>query len=437
MKSVFNTPTLQPPRRIPSPIIYEGDEKEDEDDYFFSPNEGDLDENGDIEDASPSSRGSELYYTPSISPASVRSADRSPAFMQTPVKHDRSNATQTPSSVSKSSHRTPKQQHQQRIPMIRTPGKVVSNAQRQMSDDAKSVHDAKIHSKWMSMLNNWGFTVMFRSGTLRRRLRRGIPPDLRPVAWHRLCDITAMKYRIPNPNEIDTSHVPKLVREDIEKDLDRTYPEHDLFSQNSIGQIELRKLLLWYAAIDPETHYCQGMSFVAGLLLTYFTTEEAFYSFKHCLSTMGLRCMYLPGLVDLQRRQYVLTQLGWHHMDELWQHLMDNGVQPMMYATEWFMTLFTRGFDFQLSTRVVEIFMFEGFKILYRVALTILNSMKSELLLGGFEEILRTIRIRSKTIDPQAIMVDSFSWKFTTSEIVKYENAYNDIMNEQKTATTL
>ena len=187
MKSVFNTPTLQPPRRIPSPIIYEGDENEDEDDYFFSPNEGDLDENGDIEDASPSSRGSELYYTPSISPASVRSADRSPAFMQTPVKHDRSNATQTPSSVSKSSHRTPKQQHQQRIPMIRTPGKVVSNAQRQMSDDAKSVHDAKIHSKWMSMLNNWGFTVMFRSGTLRRRLRRGIPPDLRPVAWHRLC----------------------------------------------------------------------------------------------------------------------------------------------------------------------------------------------------------------------------------------------------------
>lgn len=41
--------------------------------------------------------------------------------------------------------------------------------------------------------------------------------------------------------------------------------------------------------------------------------------------------------------------------------------------TGWVMTLFTRDFSFDLCTRVWEIFLNEGFKIVYRVALALLQ----------------------------------------------------------------
>jgi len=271
---------------------------------------------------------------------------------------------------------------------------------------------------------------MFRSSALKRRLRRGIPPHLRPIAWYRLSDIATLKTKFPDPQLIDVSQVSKQVLEDIEKDVDRTYPEHDLFTVEGSGQGALRNILVWYAAVDPDVEYCQGMSFVAGLLLTYFTAEEAFYCFYHCLWNMGLRQMYLPGLVDLQRRLHVLTQLGWVHIEPLWQHLTDNHVDPMMYATEWFMTLFCRGFDFALSTRVVEIFMFEGYKVIYRVALSILMSMEAPLMAADFEGILHIIRNCNKNMNPAQIMQDSYTWNFRTADLTRHENVYNKLQNE-------
>ena len=50
------------------------------------------------------------------------------------------------------------------------------------------------------------------------------------------------------------------------------------------GQTSLRRLLRWYAALDPEVGYCQGMGFIAGLFLTYMVEEHAFYTFYSVLT---------------------------------------------------------------------------------------------------------------------------------------------------------
>ena len=84
------------------------------------------------------------------------------------------------------------------------------------------------------------------------------------------------------------------------------------------------------------------MSFVAGRMLTAFEEDEAFYVFYHMLHAQKLRLMYLPGLQDLQRKLYVFTQLANKYIPTLWAHLLSEGVDCMMYATEWFMTLFCR-----------------------------------------------------------------------------------------------
>ncbi len=48
---------------------------------------------------------------------------------------------------------------------------------------------------------------------------------------------------------------------------------------NGQGQSALRRMLQAYAALDLECGYCQGMGFIAGLLLTYMIEEDAFSCF--------------------------------------------------------------------------------------------------------------------------------------------------------------
>ena len=43
------------------------------------------------------------------------------------------------------------------------------------------------------------------------------------------------------------------------------------------------------------------------------------------------------------------------------------------YATEWLLTMYCRGFSFDLVTRVWDIFFSEGYKIVYRVALALVK----------------------------------------------------------------
>ena len=78
----------------------------------------------------------------------------------------------------------------------------------------------------------------------------------------------------------------------IERDIDRTFPRHLQFEKEgegtSSGQEALRLLLQIYAKTDGEVGYCQGMAFIAGLLLTYMAEEDAFYCFSAALKVTSL-----------------------------------------------------------------------------------------------------------------------------------------------------
>jgi hypothetical protein len=54
------------------------------------------------------------------------------------------------------------------------------------------------------------------------------------------------------------------------------------------GQESLRQVLIWYASQDPEVGYCQGMGFIAALLLSYMVPEDAFYCFYAVLTVRPL-----------------------------------------------------------------------------------------------------------------------------------------------------
>lgn len=87
-----------------------------------------------------------------------------------------------------------------------------------------------------------------------------------------------------------------------------------------------------------------------------------------------LRLLYMPKLAETQKVLYVFEQLGKHHLGRLWRHLEAEGLHPTMFFTEWVMSMFCRGFAFDLVTRIWDIFISEGsFKIIYRVSLAIIK----------------------------------------------------------------
>jgi hypothetical protein len=79
--------------------------------------------------------------------------------------------------------------------------------------------------------------------------------------------------------------VPVRVHEDIEKDVYRTFPENALF-QTQAGRDALRRVLLAFAAYEPEIGYCQSLNFIAGTLLLFLTESDAFCVMAHLVQSV-------------------------------------------------------------------------------------------------------------------------------------------------------
>lgn len=113
---------------------------------------------------------------------------------------------------------------------------------------------------------------------------------------------------------------------DIEKDVGRTFPNaarycllvtsvlsvssakhkvlacyhNDRFA-TAAGQQSLLRVLRAYAVYDTEVGYCQGMNFLAGLLLTWMPSEAtAFGGLVVLMQQRMLRDLYKSDLAKLQ-----------------------------------------------------------------------------------------------------------------------------------------
>lgn len=81
----------------------------------------------------------------------------------------------------------------------------------------------------------------------------------------------------------------------------RTFPSHPYFAaQLGRGQLCLFNVLKAYSVLDEEVGYCQGLSFVAGILLMHMREAEAFDMLRFILYTLQVRTQYKPDMQKLQ-----------------------------------------------------------------------------------------------------------------------------------------
>jgi len=135
-----------------------------------------------------------------------------------------------------------------------------------------------------------------KSEVLTTRMRMGIPCALRGDVWFYLSGGKHfMVYAQSSPKlyrDLWMKEPDADVSRAIHKDLHRTMPDHP-FLNSSVGLEQLFRILIAYANFEPNVGYCQGMNFVAAVLLLHMTEEQAFWALHALIEVYGMRGFYI------------------------------------------------------------------------------------------------------------------------------------------------
>ncbi|XP_055687734.1 rab GTPase-activating protein 1-like isoform X2 [Lutzomyia longipalpis] len=223
-------------------------------------------------------------------------------------------------------------------------------------------------------------------------VRIGIPEALRGKLWQKLAKVEnhtelTEKYRLLITMETKCEAV-------IQRDIHRTYPAHRFFRDSGgFGQDALYKVSKAYAVYDSEVGYCQGLSYIAASLLLHMPEEEAFCVLVALMYNYGLRDLYKHGFESLRLRLYQLNRLIEDQLPRLHEHFAQIGVETHMFASQWFLTLFTARFPLYFVYHILDVFLLDGMPILFQVAMTLLSVYEQELRQLDFEGVLKYIRV--------------------------------------------
>ncbi|KAI4384938.1 hypothetical protein MLD38_003022 [Melastoma candidum] len=234
--------------------------------------------------------------------------------------------------------------------------------------------------------------------TLKRLIRKGIPPVLRPKVWFSLSGAAKKKSTVPESYYDDLTKAVEgkvtAATKQIDHDLPRTFPGHPWLDTPE-GHAALRRVLVGYSFRDSDVGYCQGLNYVAALLLLVMKTEEdAFWMLAVLLENVLVNDCYTTNLSGCHVEQRVFKDLLVKKCPRIATHLEAMDFDVSLVATEWFLCLFSKSLPSETTLRVWDILFYEGAKILFHVALAIFKMKEDALLLthhvGEVIDILQT-----------------------------------------------
>ncbi len=213
---------------------------------------------------------------------------------------------------------------------------------------------------WGDVMSNYQSVARNHPRQLSRAIQAGIPAALRGMMWQLMSSSKNEEMEIIYAYYLkQTSSHEKAIR----RDLNRTFPEQDYFQDGKgVGQENLYNVIKAYSLYDPEVGYCQGMQFVVGPLLLNMPDEEAFSTFVRLMKSYDLRGHFTPNMPALQLRLFQFDRLLEEMVPLLHRHLVRQGVKSSMYASQWFMTLFSYRFPLDLVYRILDSVFAEGWK---------------------------------------------------------------------------
>ncbi|XP_055800076.1 ecotropic viral integration site 5 protein homolog isoform X2 [Salvelinus fontinalis] len=284
---------------------------------------------------------------------------------------------------------------------------------------------------WGRIVNEWEDFRKKNEKQLKDLVRKGIPHHFRAIVWQLLCNAQNMPIKDQYSELLKmTSPCEKLIRRDIA----RTYPEHDFFKEDSLGQEVLFNVMKAYSLVDREVGYCQGSAFIVGLLLMQMPEEEAFCVFVKLMQDYRLRELFKPSMAELGLCMYQFEYMIQELLPDLHIHFQAQSFHTSMYASSWFLTIFLTSFPLPVATRIFDIFMLEGLEIVFRVGLAILQMNQAELIQLDMEGMLQYFqRIIPHQLEsgPDKVILAAYNVKYNAKKMKKLEKEYTTIKTKE------
>lgn len=265
--------------------------------------------------------------------------------------------------------------------------------------------------KWRKMIgtggSDWKQYYQKRAGKVKERVRKGIPNELRGIAWQLLTGSRDLMLR--NQGVYDRLLMDGKSPSEVEiiRDISRTFPNHIHYHQrHGLGQRQLYNVLKAYSVYDVQVGYVQGMGFIAGILLLYMCEEDTFWLMVALLKGIAhepLEGLFQHGLPLVQLSLYQFERVVKEMLPALGAHLDAEMVHPTMYASQWFITLFSYSLPFDIVLRIWDVFMLEGMKVIFRVGIALLAQQQDTLIKLPFERLVSALK---KNPDPGKASAD-------------------------------
>ena len=286
--------------------------------------------------------------------------------------------------------------------------------------------------KWIYMLQHYDIFSTKKYEKLKTRTRKGIPDNLRSNVWQLFAEMK--KYKITGIFEkLSLQKLDPDTEDTILKDLDRTYPSCQLFSDRyGKGQRDLFKVLSCFCLYEKKIGYVQGISFITALFLTYMDEESSFFMLISLMEKYNMKNIYSPGFPDLKKIFYVLLNLEKKFVPNVYNILKRDEILPSLYASEWFICLFSKDLSFNLLVRIFDTFLLEGFKVIYRFALAILKIKENYFLeCKNANDTLKIVRMTFNKIDIDYFFSIAFGFSLSKNLIKKLEIEFEENKDDE------
>lgn len=299
---------------------------------------------------------------------------------------------------------------------------------------SKEVTDEELLATWAEVLTRWHANLASRPKQVTQLCRKTVPEALRGEVWQLLAGCTDSQdlleaYRILITKDSPSDAV-------IQRDINRTFPAHDFFKDaGGQGQDSLYRISKAYSVHDEEIGYVQGLSFLAAALLLHMPEEQAFCVLVKIMYDYQLRKLFKHGFQELHLKFYQLERLMQDQLPDLYDHFAEMGLEIHMFASQWFLTLFTAKFPLHVVFGILDLFLSEGNLTIFCVALALLKSSRKELLSHEFEGVLKYFRVhlpkkyRSES-SARELMACAVSTKISSRKLKKYEKEYQTIQEQ-------